>query len=53
MMPVQCANCKHYKSKLTCEAFPDGIPSDVVTTNRLHDKPIDGDDGIQFEQDKD
>lgn len=48
-----CMSCKHFDraaDDLSCAAFPDGIP-DAIIENRLdHRQPIDGDNGIQFEQ---
>jgi hypothetical protein len=55
--------CKHYKGIKevdmpegvetlcvhVCEAFPEEIPEDILLGDNLHDKPIDGDNGIQFE----
>jgi len=31
MMTEQCNICKHYGIALTCEAFPSGIPADILT----------------------
>jgi hypothetical protein len=33
----------------TCDAFPDGIPDDVLFGDRPHTKPIAGDNGLQYE----
>ncbi len=45
----QCISCRHYTGVLTCEAFPDGIPSEIVTCDFIHTEPYPGDHGIQFE----
>ncbi len=46
----QCLDCRHFHPHFawTCDAFPDGIPEDIFD-GALHDKPRDGDHGIQFE----
>ena len=49
-----CIECKHFHSKnlagITCDAFPNGIPSDIVDNVIEHTKPYKGDNGIQFEK---
>ena len=49
MLPVQCAECKHYTGLLTCKAFPKGIPRPVLTGKHDHREPYPGDNGIRFE----
>lgn len=44
-----CTFCKHYKSKHTCTAFPQGIPEVIWVGVNNHRKPFAGDNGIQFE----
>ena len=44
-----CLECKHYQDEQICKAFPDGIPIRVFCNDIIHDHPIDGDHGIQFE----
>ena len=45
-----CNDCKHkWLHEIKCDAFPDGIPDDVLCCDLDHRKPIDGDHGIQFE----
>lgn len=44
-----CQNCKNYKGKNICKAFPDGIPSEIKFGRVKHTKPYDGDSGIVFE----
>lgn len=47
-----CYSCIHKKEKrLTCEAFPDGIPNAILLSQEDHRKPFVGDGDIQFEQD--
>jgi len=48
-MPLQCAECKHYLDKLKCKAFPNGIPTKILTNQFDHTKPYPGDHGIRFE----
>ena len=47
-----CLDCRHYHREgigLICDAFPKGIPEEIVLTNVVHRKPFPGDHGIQFE----
>jgi len=45
----QCALCQNkHEGKLTCEAFPDGIPDEIIQNKKLHIEPIIGDNGIRF-----
>jgi hypothetical protein len=44
-----CMDCKHHKGDLTCKAFPDGIPEEIIMGNSDHSKPFPGDNGVQFE----
>lgn len=45
----QCMFCKHHHGDLTCDAFPDGIPEDILLNEFDHVESYDGDNGIQFE----
>lgn len=52
-MPI-CYNCKHRKPKpgigaFFCDAFPAGIPGDIILNVADHRKPFGGDNGIHFE----
>jgi hypothetical protein len=51
-MPM-CFDCKHRTSnsgeKLSCEAFPNGVPTEIAVGSWDHHKPYPGDNGIQFE----
>jgi len=55
--------CKHFigvkqdreneeTERVVCSAFPDGIPSEIAYGKNLHLKPVEGDNGIQFEKEK-
>ena len=52
----QCNMCKHKhpyydgKSKLTCVAFPDGVPDEIGLNRVKHTEPYPGDNGIVFER---
>ena len=48
MLPIQCATCDHFikpdpaSPKVTCKAFPDGIPEKIFTGEVDHDRPVEG-----------
>ena len=45
-----CIYCKLFEGvPLSCKAFPDGIPTEILTGENDHTKPYKGDNGIQFE----
>lgn len=50
MITNQCPVCKHYLGDLSCEAYPDGIPEDIITGQFDHKEQHNGDNGIRFEQ---
>ncbi|MBE0418183.1 MAG: hypothetical protein IBX63_10500 [Coriobacteriia bacterium] len=46
-----CPTCKHLwptSEPLACEAFPDGIPDDILM-GFDHRKPYEGDGGVRYE----
>ena len=45
----QCIFCRHYHADLTCDAFPERIPIEIITGEHDHREPYPGDHGIQFE----
>lgn len=47
-----CWECVHKHSMTsTCDAFPKGIPREIVNGHYDHHSPFSGDNGIQFEED--
>jgi hypothetical protein len=49
-MMASCGRCKHKRlGKTTCEAFPRGIPEDILRGDHLHTSAYPGDKGIRFE----
>ena len=48
----QCKCCIHYKESVdadVCDAFPFGIPEDILNNYICHSKSYAGDNGIRFE----
>ncbi len=37
---ILCNICKNYMGDLTCQAFPDGIPDEILSGNNDHSKPL-------------
>ena len=50
----KCLSCKHYIISEgyipICKAFPKRIPREIFADEIEHDKPYEGDHGIQYEQ---
>jgi hypothetical protein len=54
-----CFECKHYtgetfnepelRTDYFCDAFPNGIPFDIISGGYGHTTPFEGDNGIQYE----
>ena len=48
-----CMKCKHFQGyetdELNCDAFPRGIPQDIIIGGIEYIKPFIGDNGILFE----
>jgi hypothetical protein len=51
MVGQQCPNCKHLSEgeNLSCDAFPAGIPQEILTGEFDHTNEYPGDNGIRFE----
>jgi len=49
-----CMWCKHFRrtGPLACDAFPEGIPDEILLHRNPHLAPFPGDHGIQFELDE-
>ena len=43
-----CTECKHYLGEWKCKAFPESIPSEIMLMKVEHNKPYEGDHGIQY-----
>lgn len=48
---IGCGHCTHLNrdNPLTCKAYPDIIPHEIISGEVDHTKPYKGDNGIQFE----
>lgn len=48
MMPLQCVTCQHFiipdprDEKFVCKAFPEGIPTEILTSEQDHDHVVEG-----------
>ena len=49
----QCVRCARYLGLGVCDAFPDGIPAEILTGRHDHTKAFDGDGGIRFQRQTD
>ncbi len=47
-LPIQCDVCAWKTTTTTCQAFPDGIPRDILGGLFDHTQPHPGDNGITF-----
>ena len=48
-----CLECRNFNTldndKLSCKAYPNGIPKEIINSEHDHTKPFKGDNGIRFE----
>ena len=49
ILEISCYSCKHYNKDLTCKAFPNRIPIEILRGKHEHRTPFEGDRGIQYE----
>ena len=49
ILKISCYSCKHYNKDLTCKAFPNRIPIEILRGKHDHRAPFEGDRGIQYE----
>jgi len=40
MQCKRCNNCIYYRGELKCEAFPEGIPDEILLCENNHSKPL-------------
>lgn len=53
-IPSQCRACSRYDAATgTCDAYPGGVPGDMLFFGEDHRLPREGDHGIQFNQGND
>jgi len=50
ILEISCYSCKHYNKDLTCKAFPNRIPIEILKGKHDHRTPFEGDSGIQYEK---
>lgn len=47
-----CGICRHYREgTVSCDAYPQGIPIEIIENEVDHRQPYTDDQGIQFEAD--
>ena len=50
MNEPSCANCKHWRGGVVCDAYPNGIPWPIMSGDVAHIDPLPDDNGIQWER---
>ena len=53
MIEPSCANCKHWRGGVVCDAYPRGIPWPIMSGDVSHLEPLPDDNGIQWERAED
>ena len=48
---IDCIGCAHLGEGTSCDAFPNGIPQDILDGLVSHRVPYQGDNGIQYKPD--
>ncbi|MBF0531035.1 MAG: hypothetical protein HQK55_17565 [Deltaproteobacteria bacterium] len=43
-----CKYCERFHNDNTCEAFPAGIPEEILSGRNNHDQPYPGDNGLTY-----
>lgn len=50
-----CASCKRFNhddtKRVSCEAYPKGVPSEIILWRHDHRRPYPGDGGLLYEHD--
>jgi hypothetical protein len=49
LAPPICVNCQRLFAGWQCEAFPSGIPDEIIANEFDHRQPHEGDGGLLFE----
>ena len=51
LMPIPSKNCtRKHTTGATCDAFPGGIPNEILHNDVSHRLPFPGDGGLVFDQ---
>ncbi|RMH81562.1 MAG: hypothetical protein D6683_04020 [Actinomyces sp.] len=45
-IPPLCTMCARRTGPMTCDAFPDGIPWSIFSSDVVHTSPVEGDRGL-------
>lgn len=47
-----CVSCKRLRDydhdRISCDAFPEGIPDEIIFNEVSHKNPVDGDNGLRY-----